>query len=167
MRKGELMHAERSDINVHAKSISVRNKPQYNWETKTLAGVREIPLGDDLLSDLLKRPEGLLFPNTQGTPDKRLDRRFETVGKRAGVLPPADDRASWCHRWRDTYATSQVRSRNLGLLDIARLLGHEDTSMLNIYAEYLLMESAEARVAANAVDEYGEKPGPRLVTNVA
>jgi integrase len=163
MRKAELMHAERSDVDAYAKSIHVRDKPKYGWETKTLAGVREIPLGDDLLRDLLKKPVGLLFPNTEGRPDIRLDRRFEEVGVAAEVQPPTDDRACWCHRWRDTYATSLVRSRTLGLMDIARLLGHEDTSMLNIYAEYLLMESAEARVAANSVDEYGTKPGPKLV----
>lgn len=40
-------------------------------------------------------------------------------------------------------------------MDIARVLGHEDTSMLKIYYEGLLMESPEARAAANSVDEYG------------
>jgi integrase len=163
MRKKELMHAERADIDPYAKAIRIRNKPCYGWETKTLAGVREIPLGDDLLRDLLAMPEGLLFPNAHGNPDIRLDRRFEEVGKAAGVKPPADDRASWCHRWRDTYATALVRSRTLSLRDIARLLGHEDLSMLNIYAEFLLMESDEARAAANAVDKFGKQPGPRLV----
>ena len=37
MRKAELMHAERSDINPYAKSIHVKNKSKYGWETKTLA----------------------------------------------------------------------------------------------------------------------------------
>ena len=158
MRKAELMHAERSDINPYAKSIHVKNKSKYGWETKTLAGVREIPLGEDLLRDLLAKPEGLLFPNKHGQPDIRIDRRFEEVGTAAGVQPPKDDRACWCHRWRDSYATSLVRSRTLSDLDIARLLGHEDTSMLKIYYEGLLMESTEARAAANSVDEYGVKP---------
>lgn len=158
MRKKELAHAERSDIDPYAKSIHVKNKPHFNWETKTPAGVREIPLGDDLLADLLKMPDGLLFPNKHGQPDVRIDRRFQEVGEAAGVQPPVDDRASWCHRWRDTYATSLVRSRTLSDMDIARVLGHEDTSMLKIYYEGLLMESTEARAAANSVDEYGVKP---------
>jgi integrase len=158
MRKAELMHAERSDINPYAKSIHVKNKPRFSWETKTLAGVREIPLGENLLRDLLAMPEGLLFPNKHGQPDIRIDRRFQEVGEAAGVQPPDDDRACWVHRWRDTYATSLVRSRTLSDLDIARVLGHEDTSMLKIYYEGLLMESTEARAAANSVDEYGVKP---------
>ena len=163
MRKAELMHAERSDIDPYAKAFRVQDKVKYGWQTKTLAGVRDIPLGDDLFRDLLAMPEGLLFPNTEGRPDIRIDRRFEEVGKRAGVKPPSDDRACWCHRWRDSYATALVRSRTLSLRDIARLMGHEDLSMLNIYAEFLLMESSEARDAANVVDKFGSQPGPHLV----
>jgi integrase len=119
IRKGELMHAERSDIDVFGKFIHIDNKPKYVWETKTLASIRDIPLGDDLLCDLLKLPDGLLFPNTEGRPDEHIDRRFEAAATAAGVQPPRNGRKDPCHRWRDTYATDLVRSRKLQLRDSA------------------------------------------------
>jgi integrase len=161
MRKGELSHAERSDIDQFSQCIRIKDKPKYGWETKTLAGIREIPLGDDLLHDLLALPLELLFPNTEGQPDDHIDRIFEAVGTRAGVQPPVDDKASWCHRWRDSFATQQVRARKLQLRDIARILGHEDLQTMDLYAEFVRMDSTEAREAANAVDVHGA--GPRLV----
>lgn len=161
MRKGEIRHAERSDVDPKVPFIKVKDKPLYNWETKTLAGKRNIPLEEALWKELLACPEGLLFPNKHGHPDIRIDRRFEEVGKRAGVKPPSDDRACWCHRWRDTFATALVRSQTLGLLYIAKVLGHEDTSMLSIYTEKLQMDSDEAKAAAKFVSGYGGgKPEP-------
>ncbi len=120
MRKGDISHAERSDIDAFAKSVYVQDEPKYGWETKTLASIREIPLGEDLLRDLMALPNGLLFPNTQGEPDEHIDSIFEEAGKRAGVQPPRNDKASQVHRWRDTFATQQVRARKLDLRDIAK-----------------------------------------------
>lgn len=57
-----------------------------------------------------------------------------------------------CHRWRDTYATAQVRAKQLDLRDIAKLMGHEDLKTMDLYAEFVRMESQEARASANAVD---------------
>jgi integrase len=167
MRKGELMHAEHSDLDKFKKCIRIQDKPKYGWETKTLASVREIPLGDDLPRDLLSLSDGLLFPNTEHSPDEHIDRRFQAVGEAAGVKPPADDKASWCHRWRDTYATDLVRSRKLQLRDIAVLMGHEDLKTMDLYAEHVRMDSQEARDAANVVDSHGDKPGPRIVRRTA
>jgi integrase len=61
MRKMEYAHAERSDVNPINKTIRVNPKPKYGWNPKTKRGVREIPIGDNLVRDLLARPDGLLF----------------------------------------------------------------------------------------------------------
>jgi hypothetical protein len=53
--------------------------------------------------------DGLLFPNTEGNPNIRIDRIFEEIGKAAGIVPPSNDRACWVHRWRDTAATRSNR----------------------------------------------------------
>jgi integrase len=156
MRKGELAHAERGDIDLHGKFIHVDNKPKWNWETKTTASIRDIPLGDDLIRDLLALPEGLLFPAKNGRPDEHIDRRFEEARERAGAKSIPGEKADPCHRWRDTFATALVRSKKLDLRDVARLMGHEDLQTMDLYAEFVRMESAEARAAANVLDQHGE-----------
>jgi integrase len=167
MRKGEIMHAERSDIDPVGKFIHVDDTPKYGYEVKTLASIRDIPIGDDLLLDLLALPDGLLFPNTEGQPDEHIDRRFEEVRKAAGVAPPRAGKKDPCHRWRDTFATDLVRSRKLELWDIARLMGHEDLKTMELYAEHVRMDSEEARQAANVLDSHGDKPGPTIVRKTA
>jgi len=108
MRKMEYAHAKRADIDPINKTIRIRPKPKYGWTPKTRRGVREIPIGDSLIRDLLARADGLLFPNTEGNPNIRIDRIFEEIGKAAGIVPPSNDRACWVHRWRDTTATRQL-----------------------------------------------------------
>jgi integrase len=124
MRKKELAHAERSDIDKFNKTIRVAEKPKYGWVPKNKRAVRVIPIGDALSKDLLSRPEGLLFPNTHNCPDIHIDRVFEDIARKVGVQGPADDRNCWVHRWRDTYATRQVDARILRLRDLSRFMGH-------------------------------------------
>jgi integrase len=108
MRKKELAHAERSDIDKLNKTIRVAEKPKYGWVPKNKRAVRIIPIGDALSKDLLARPEGLLFPNTHNCPDVHIDRVFEDIARKVGVKGPANDRNCWVHRWRDTYADESV-----------------------------------------------------------
>jgi len=163
MRKSEIAHAEKSDLNPESCTISVRSKPHWNWETKTMASVREIPISPALLGDLQARPgNGLLFPNTATEkPERHLERTIEAIATKAGVVAPL--KADWCHRWRDTFATMQVRAKIHDHRDIARMLGHADLKTMDLYAEFVRMDSDEARKAAEVSDPYANKLGPQLV----
>lgn len=161
MRKMELAHAERADIDPINKTIRVRPKSLYGWVPKTKRGVRTIPLGDSLVRDLLARPDGLLFPNTGGRPNIRIDRIFEEIGKAAGVQPPTNSRADWVHRWRDTTATRHIEAGILRDRDINRYMGWEGqggghSPMLEHYARYAAFDSPEVRKAANLLDPRGK-----------
>jgi len=161
MRKMEYAHAERADVNPINKTIRVAPKPKYGWNPKTKRGVREIPIGDSLVRDLLTCPDGLLFPNTEGNPNVRIDRIFEDVGKAAGIVPPSDDRACWVHRWRDTTATRHLENGILKDRDINRYMGWEGqggshSPMLERYARYTPFDDPNVRKAANLLDPYGK-----------
>jgi len=156
MREQEVAHAEIEDIKDNY--IMVRAKPQYGWSPKTDAGTRKIPLGDDLLADLKQhRCAGLLFPNRAGKPEGHYLRIIKDIVEKAGVI------GATCHRFRDSFATEQVRARVLDLRDIAKIMGHENLEMMKLYAAFVDMDSEQARMAANLSDRYGSKPGPQLV----
>ena len=157
MREQEIAHAEISDIK--DSYIQVQAKPQYGWSPKTDAGTRKIPLGDALLADLKNHCSGgLLFPNlTTGRPEGHYLRIIKKIAQRAEVA------GAGCHRFRDTYATEQVRARVLDLRDIAKIMGHENMEMMKLYAAFVDLASEQARKAANVSDKFGAKPGPRLV----
>jgi integrase/recombinase XerD len=157
MREQEVAHAELSDIK--DSYIQVQAKPQWGWSPKTDAGTRKIPLGDRLLADLKDHcPTGLLFPNTHTLwPQGHYLRIIQKIAERARVV------GAGCHRFRDTFATEQVRARVLDLRDIAKIMGHEDLSMMKLYAAFVDLESEQARKAANVSDRFGGKPGPQLV----
>jgi integrase len=156
MREQEVAHAELSDIK--DSYIQVQAKPQWGWSPKTDAGTRKIPLGDRLLADLKdRRSTGLLFPNTHTLrPEGHYLRIIKKIAERAGVV------GAGCHRFRDTFATQQVRARVLDLRDIARIMGHENLEMMKLYAAFVDVESEQARKAANVSDRFGAKPGPQL-----
>jgi integrase len=156
MREQEVAHAERSDIGMTY--IQVEEKPEYNWKPKTKAGTRKIPLSASLRDDLLaSSSDGLLFPNeTTGRPEGHFLRIIQDIAERAGV------KGAGCHRFRDTYATEQVRARVLDLRDIARNMGHNDLETMKLYAAFCDRESQQWRKAAKVSDRFGDA-GPRLV----
>lgn len=157
MREQEVAHAEVSDIK--DSYIHVQAKPRYGWSPKTDAGTRKIPLGDALLADLKNHcSSGLLFPNaTTGRPEGHYLRIIKKIAERVGVA------GAGCHRFRDTFATEQVRARVLDLRDIAKIMGHENMDMMKLYAAFVDLASEQARKSANISDRFGAKSGPRLV----
>ena len=121
---------------------------------------------------MLTRPDGLLFPDTEGHRSIRIDRIFEAIGKTAGVQPPINSRADWVHRSRDTTATRQLEVGILRDRDLNRYMGWEGrgnnhSPMLEHYAQYSPLDSTEVRNAANLLDPYREKAGPRIVRKSA
>lgn len=156
-REQEVAHVEWSDVDWNRKTIQIQAKPHYGWTPKTSAGTRRIPLGDALLNDLKAREgRGLIFPNPNtGRPEGHFLRIIQDIAERAEVI------GATCHRWRDTFATTMVRSRVLDLRDVARLMGHTDLSTIKLYAAFCDLESDQAREAANLGDQFA--PGPQLV----
>ena len=109
MRKGEVQQLEFEDLDSLACCVRVRNKPLMGWQTKTVAGVREIPMDDELIAELRTLGKtGLIWRSKATGRVARIERTLEQIGKRAGVLPPVDDRASWCRGACDSERSASV-----------------------------------------------------------
>jgi hypothetical protein len=49
MREDEAQHFEVEDIDAVEGWFHIQDKPHLGWETKTVASIRDIPIGHDLL----------------------------------------------------------------------------------------------------------------------
>ena len=63
-----------------------------------------------------------------------------------------------CHRFRDTYATEQVRrAKNMReLLTVATRLGHSDLETIKVYAKLVEDTSKAAQESAEHMDTFGD-----------
>ena len=158
LRLGELIHLERSDFDLVAGLVLVREKPHFNWAPKD--GPRELPIAPELLPVIDRLPaKGPLFPTPTGClwQPTNLDREWyqllqgyrlppERPSKRRRLAPPAPGEPTprWpvrsgptdfgvtIHELRNTYATRHV----LAGTDVGRLslwLGHAHLSTTDIY----------------------------------
>lgn len=124
-RKGEISHAERSDVDFDARTVKTGSKPHLNWTTKDHEE-RTVP-ADSLMQILgqlvASNPPGttLLFPAKNGGVDLHLDRVVMGIAKRAGVTIPKKP----MHAFRALYATRLVRS-GTDVYTIQKLLGHSE-----------------------------------------
>jgi hypothetical protein len=89
---------------------------------------------------------------TTGRPEGHYLRIIKEIAERVGVV------GAGCHRFRDTFATEQVRARVLDLRDIAKIMGHENLEMMKLYAAFVDLQSEQARKAANVSDRFGVQP---------
>ena len=171
-RNGEGTHVEWGDIDLKNREIKTYSKrSQYGWEVKD-SEQRIIGISDRLAERLrarhLRHPgSGLVFPNTNGNPDKHLLRIIKRValrvglncGKCSGIHERTRVSCSThpvCRKWilhtmRKTWATFQSRS-GADVRTIQQDLGH---SSLVTTLNYLAAEdrrSAVRRAQINAAD---------------
>jgi integrase len=153
-REQEVAHVEFADLNPNTRVVRIQTKPHYNWEPKTDAGTRNIPVSPALMAKLRATEAGnrLLFPSVSGGIEKHFLRTFKELGKRAGVSNMK------CHRFRDTYATEQVRRAKdmRELLTVAARLGHSDLETIKVYAKLVEDTSRAAQESAEHMDSFGE-----------
>jgi integrase len=168
-RKKEVAYLEHSDLDPTTRSIKIQNKPKWGWLTKTISSEdRELKL-NTLFDDLWALPDGVLFPTKRGRPNIHIDRIMKSLGERAGVKPPVGERACWCHRWRDSYASDQIRAIRNGTLhmtleDVAAKMGHEDGTTMHVYVAAVTQEEEAAKQSARVSDRFtSKKPGPQLM----
>lgn len=124
-RDQEVQHATYSDINFHAGTIAVREKPEYNWEPKTYAA-REVPLPEPLLAALRERKKhaknALIFPGRDGKPRINFYRALQLVVSRDESLN-ADN--FWLHKFRSTFATTHL-DNGISVVTVQAWMGHKD-----------------------------------------
>jgi integrase len=156
-RDQEIAHAEWADIDfVGAKmrkkpsdpkvpSIEVREKPRSfylpeGFKPKTKASSRRVPIFSlvDILKARQKRLQEagvkstLIFPNTQGKPDKHLERILERIVRKAEKRKHKFIEKPTLHSFRRTYAT-KLLDAGLNTRIIQRRLAHTTLEMTEKY----------------------------------
>jgi len=147
-RKGEIVYAEKFDIDITDKTIRTRSKLELGFRTKDCEE-RTIPANDTLIealeSYLPTLRESLLFPRNDGKPDIHLDRIVKRIAKRAGVKVPNKP----MHSFRVLYATSLCRA-GVDIYTIQKLLGHADIETTMSYLRAVKRTDPTLRKQINA-----------------
>jgi integrase len=154
-RKNEMSHAEYSDI--RGQSISIKAKPEYNWQPKSKAGTRLVTVPSSLLAMLEKRRREhpgtkLIFPGDDGKPQTggkllhSLETRALKTGLNCGMCEGRryDGKTVSCreapvcsvwklHRFRASFATDHYNSGKISELQIMAFLGHTDFKITQRY----------------------------------
>jgi len=127
LRKSEMMSLQWSDIDMETGVLSVN-------DSKTLSGIRKIPLSDDAkkILEALPRESEWVFSNPQtGEVWSKyyLGKVFKRILKKAGI----NERGISIHVLRHTFA-SQLAMAGVSLDIIRDLLGHSSVVITEIYA---------------------------------
>ncbi|HEY2352955.1 MAG TPA: site-specific integrase [Candidatus Acidoferrum sp.] len=153
-RDQEVAHVEFSDLDREHNLVRIHKKP--DWKPKTAAGTRSIPISAALMRDLHEQPgygsQRLVFPASEGGCNQHFLRLFKDLGVRAGV-----DKIK-LHRFRDSYATHQLRMAKTfdEIYAVAKRMGHSNLDTIKLYAEFLKNTSPEAQEQAAHMDSLGE-----------
>jgi len=147
-RKGEIVHAEKGDINITEKTIRTRSKLALGFRTKDCEE-RIIPVNDALIEALESYVPtlccSLLFPRKDGKPDIHIDRVIKRVANRAGVTVAKKP----MHSFRVLYATS-LCCAGVDIYNIQKLLGHADIETTMSYLRAVKRTDPTLRKQVNA-----------------
>ena len=176
-RDKEVRYTAWSDIDFHRKCVRVTAKKQLGFKPKDKEE-REIPVPAALLDALREykaRHTGfnrhdLVFPTSEGKPDRKLENKLKRIACRAGLncgrcVSKFGNKCSegpYCGKWflhkfRHTFATTSLEE-GVSIRTLQEWLGHSDLASTMVYLKYvgrqgvheIIDKSAMAELAANA-----------------
>jgi integrase len=137
-RPSEILALQFSNIKVERNTVYIcRNRKNLNGEVygapKTAAGMREIPIPEELTRELIKSHQnekisdlnGLLFKTVYGhsVSLERIEKAWQSIRKAAKI-----PKGKTLYTFRHTYAT-KLLSSNISPMEVARLMGHSNPSI--------------------------------------
>jgi integrase len=133
-RDQEISHLTKADLDSRRKVVKVQPKPCTDcpecrqrsnlWYPKTEESVRDIPVCERLLAELLARPGERPFAADNGRVDGHLLRQIKKVAKKAGVSNAK------LHRFRDTFITNKIRDGE-DIRTVQKWAGHTDVNVMS------------------------------------
>ncbi len=178
-RDKEVRYTTWDDVDFSRRCVRVTAKKQLNFKPKDKEE-REILIPAALLSALKEykaeghknNPYGLLFPTSQGRPDKKFENKLKRIAFQAGLncercVSKYGNRCStgphcgkwFLHKFRHTFATNCLEA-GISVRTLQEWLGHSDLSSTMIYLKYvrrdglydIIDKSAMADVANSVLD---------------
>ncbi len=176
-RDKEVRYTAWSDIDFNRKCVRVTAKKQLGFKPKDKEE-REIPVPSallDALRDYKSRQKGvnrhdLIFPTSEGKPDRKLENKLKRIACRAGLncgrctsrYGNKCSEGPYCGKWflhkfRHTFATTCLEE-GVSIRTLQEWLGHSDLASTMVYLKYvgrqgvheIIDKSAMAELAAAA-----------------
>jgi integrase/recombinase XerD len=176
-RDKEVRYTTWSDIDFKRKCVWVTAKKLLRFKPKDKEE-RKIPVPSSLLEALLEyksrqkgtNPHNLVFPTSQGKPDKKFENKLKRIARRAGLncghclSKHGNDcsKGPYCGKWflhkfRHTFATNQLEE-GVSIRTLQEWLGHSDLESTMVYLKYvdskeiytIVDNTAIASLAANS-----------------
>ncbi len=138
LRLGELLHLEWTDIDFDRKVLTVQNKHELGFGTKSKK-FRTVPLNGRLaeILDPFKKIEGFCFPAEDG-------KRYASAPKRPydAVLAKTGFKGVGWHTLRHTFASRLVQE-GVSIYKVSQWLGHSSVQTTMIYAHLMPERDAD------------------------
>ncbi len=172
-RDKEVRYTRWSDIDFNRKCVRVTAKKQLRFKPKDKEE-REIPVASSLVGALKEyqarqtgtNPHDLVFPTSQGRPDRKFENKLKRIAYRAGLncghcISKYGNKCSegpYCgnwflHKFRHTFATTSLEA-GVSIRTLQEWLGHSDLASTMVYLKYVGREGVHKILDKSAMAEY-------------
>lgn len=183
-RDQEVRNTTWPDIDFNRKCVRVTAKKHLRFKPKDKEE-REIPVASSLLSALREyrdrqtalNPHDLVFPTSNGRPDKKFENKLKKIAYGAGLncgrcLSKHGNQCSegpYCGKWflhkfRHTFATNSLEA-GVSIRTLQEWLGHSDLASTMIYLKYVGREGVQELLDKSAMAEYASNSLSPLSTS--
>lgn len=167
MRDKEVRYCTWRDIDFRAHVVRVTAKLQYGFTPKNKEE-REIPVPESLMAELKahkgrqygkSNPNDLVFPTSNGGPDKNHQWKLKRVAYKAGLncgrcasrhgnkCADGEFCSNWfLHKFRHTFATRNLQEHVCDIRTLQQWLGHSDLTSTMVYLKAVQNKDVAARV---------------------
>lgn len=158
-RDKEVRYTAWPDIDFNRRCVWVTAKKELGFKPKDKEE-RKIPVPASLLQVLAEykrtqrgpHPHNLVFPTSQGKPDKKFENKLKRIAHRAGLncgrcVSKHGNKCSegphcgkwFLHKFRHTFATNQLEE-GISIRRLQEWLGHSDIESTMVYLKYVESE---------------------------
>lgn len=171
-RDQEVRHTTWSDIDFNRRCVRVTAKKQMGFKPKDKEE-REIPVPAPLLDALREykvrqtgiNRDDLVFPTSEGRPDKKFENKLKKIAYRAGLnCGHCNSRhgnkcheGPYCSKWflhkfRHTFATTCLEE-GVSIRSLQEWLGHSDLASTMVYLKYVGRQRVHEIIDKSAMAE--------------
>lgn len=158
-RDQEVRYTSWSDVDFDRKRVRVTAKKRLGFKPKDKEE-REVPVPALLITALKEHkarqsepnPHNLVFPTSNGRPDKKFEQKLKTIARRAGLncghcesrygnkCSEGPHCSKWfLHKFRHTFATASLEN-GVSIRTLQEWLGHSDLETTMVYLKFVNRE---------------------------
>lgn len=170
LRDKEVWHLTWRDVDFRTQVVRVTRKPQFEFKPKNKEE-REVPVPASLIAALKKyngkqdvNPDGLVFPNKAGRPDKRHEFKLKRIAFRAGMncgqYVSKHGNKCWegpycskffLYKFRHTFATRNLQDHVCDIKTLQNWMGHKDLASTMVYLKAVRNKDVMDKVNSSAL----------------